>query len=125
MGSPTALCGRARRWGTDVRVVGDGAPVHFKGPAKEIRDVVDIPHQPCPPSSPDLNPIEGCWMIIKEELRAMSVRPTSIDGLWEAIQEIWAEISQETIERMIVSMDESQRWMGLLRDGKPVWLEED
>ena len=64
---------RARRWGIDVRVVYDGAPVHIKGPAKEIRDVIDIPHQPHPPSSPDLNPIEGCWRTIKEKLRAMPV----------------------------------------------------
>ena len=72
----------------DVRVVEDGAHVHFKGPAKQIRDVVDIPHQPHPPSSPDLKPIEGCCIIIKEKLRAIPVRPTSIDGLWEAVQGI-------------------------------------
>jgi transposase len=72
---------RAREWSVDVRVVEDGASVHCKGPAKSIRDLCDIPNHPHPPSSPDLNAIEGCWGMVKHKLRAVAPRPTSADGL--------------------------------------------
>ena len=39
----------------------------------------------------------------------MSLRPTSIEGLWEAIQGMWVEIPQETIDHVIGSMDERRK----------------
>ncbi|EIW69743.1 hypothetical protein TREMEDRAFT_61506 [Tremella mesenterica DSM 1558] len=63
----------------DVLVVEDGASVHFKGPAAAIRSLVNIPNLSHPPSSPDLNPIEGCWGIVKAGLRRMDRRPTSVE----------------------------------------------
>ncbi|KAK4689827.1 hypothetical protein P7C73_g290, partial [Tremellales sp. Uapishka_1] len=106
---------RAR--GVDVLVVEDGAPVHFGGASKAIRPMLDIPHQSHPPSSPDLNPIEGCWRIVKQRLRGMDKRPTSVDELWTEIERIWAEIPQETIDGMIISMAE-RRNVILEVDGK-------
>lgn len=81
-------------------MVEDGAHVHFGGAAGRL----PISNQHHPPSSPDLNPIEECWRMVKEKLRHMPRKPTSLSGLWTAIQEVWNGIDQAKIDRMIDSM---------------------
>jgi transposase len=112
---------QARDRGVDVKVVEDGASVHFKGQAKTMRDMLDIPNHPHPPSLPDLNPIEGCWNIVKGKLRRMQPRPTSEEGLWKEVQRIWAEIPQERIDRMIDSMNERRTNVIGVKGGSTKW----
>lgn len=56
-----------------------------------------------PSQSPDLNPIENLWAIIKRRL-AKRPRPRSVQELWTNIQEEWANISVETCQNLIESM---------------------
>ena len=111
----------ARARDVDVLVVEDGAPVHFKGAARTIRDLVDIPGLSHPPSSPDLNPIEGCWRIVKQALRGMDRRPTNVEGLWAEIQKIWDGIPQSTIDGMIESMAERREAILNANGGQTRW----
>lgn len=59
---------------------------------------------PHPPSSPDLNPIELVWNLLKIELEKRSHVPTSKEELRQAIFEAWDMISQEDIDACIKSM---------------------
>jgi hypothetical protein len=59
-------CNQLRRAGIDILVVEDGAPVHFGGAAGSIRAILPLHNQLYPSSSPDLNPIEECWRMMKE-----------------------------------------------------------
>lgn len=90
--------------GTPVTVVKDGAPVHFKGFARKLRLLCPIPTHFHPPSSPDLNPIEGCWRIVKEKIKRLHPDPTSKEGLWTAVQEAWDSIDQAVVDGMIMDM---------------------
>lgn len=56
-----------------------------------------------PGNSPDLNPIENLWYIIKVQVRQK--RPRTITELDQCIQTVWyEEISKQTLENLIASM---------------------
>ena len=90
--------------GHAVSVVEDGAPVHTATQVKTLRQVSDFPTQFHPPSSPDLNPIENCWAILKHRICSLPTHPTSADELWQAVQRLWDEMEQEIHDRAIESM---------------------
>ena len=56
-----------------------------------------------PSSSPDLNPIENIWALLKSN--AMAKNPKNLTELEEAILCAWDELSQETICNCIRSMN--------------------
>ena len=57
-----------------------------------------------PAQSPDLNPIEHLWSIVKFKLGEYNEPPKGMIELWERVQEIWDEISIETCQSLIESM---------------------
>ena len=57
-----------------------------------------------PPNSPDLNPIENLWAIIKQRLDELETRPKNMDELWENVQEVWTKITKEEIEKLYGSL---------------------
>lgn len=62
-----------------------------------------------PPSSPDLNPIEACWNMVKGRLRKRRRHATSIDELWRDIQREWDAITIEEINTNIKAMSERRK----------------
>jgi transposase len=70
--------------------------------AREYKDASHVSSLPHPAQSPDLNPIEGIWRIIKQRLRG---------GKWETVQEFkddieaqWHHIDQDSIKKRISEM---------------------
>lgn len=59
-----------------------------------------------PPSSPDLNPIENLWAIVKKELYKGGKQYKSKSELWDAIETVVKAISPDTIKTLTSSMDE-------------------
>ena len=63
---------------------------------------------PWPARSPDLNPIENCWQILKRRLtkrwHKAGRRPTSRAELVAQTQEEWNSISSEAINNLVDSM---------------------
>ncbi|CAJ0957317.1 unnamed protein product [Ranitomeya imitator] len=58
-----------------------------------------------PPSSPDLNPIENLWSIIKHKIYEGGRQFTPKQQLWEAILTSCKEIQAETLQKLTSSMD--------------------
>ncbi|KIM98641.1 hypothetical protein OIDMADRAFT_20135 [Oidiodendron maius Zn] len=58
-----------------------------------------LPH---PPQSPDLNPMEGIWNILKQRIRRYIWR--SIEELKEIIQREWSKITMEEVRSRISEM---------------------
>ena len=66
----------------------DGAPCHQTKAVKKWLD--DNGFQilgPWPGNSPDLNPIENCWVILKQKVAARN--PSSLSHLKLGVKEIW------------------------------------
>ena len=53
-----------------------------------------------PPQSPDINPIELLWAIIKQKLYSENSFPNSKDELITRVFNIWDEITQDTRENI-------------------------
>jgi transposase len=85
-------------------VMEDGAPVHRSMAARKWRELNEVENLPWPAQSPDLNPIEHVWKILKHKLRHRSQRPRNQAELIAAIKESWKEISPEQTVRLVGSM---------------------
>lgn len=55
-----------------------------------------------PPQSPDLNPMELLWEELDRNVREQC--PSSQQAMWNALEESWNNISQETIDKLIARM---------------------
>ena len=59
---------------------------------------------PWPALSPDLNPIEHFWDHIQRELNNLQPRPATAPQLERSIRQIWRNVQQATVNRLIHSM---------------------
>jgi len=84
----------------------DNDPKHTANLTKQWFDDNDIEVLDWPPQSPDLNPIEHLWNEIDRHLRRLDNPVHNQEQLWEAIQDIWVEIDDDYLTRLIESMPE-------------------
>jgi hypothetical protein len=98
----------------------DGDPSHGmrkRGLAQEYKKAYNIQNLYHPAQSPDCNPIEGIWAILKQRLRQRVF--DSEEEMKEAIQEEWDKITLEEIRDRIADMP--RRCAELQRSGgKPI-----
>jgi transposase len=76
----------------------DGDPLHGirkRGLAQEYKEAHNVQNLFHPAQSPDLNPIEGIWLIIKQRIRRRVFN--SEEELKEALQEEWDIFTIEEI----------------------------
>ena len=57
-----------------------------------------------PTRSPDLNPIEHIWDLMSRSIHQRHVAPQTVQGLADALVQVWEKIPQETIRHLIRSM---------------------
>ena len=57
-----------------------------------------------PPQSPDMNPIEHMWALVKRRLNEYESPPSGLVELWERVQDIWNKVTQEECLKVIDSM---------------------
>lgn len=70
-----------------------------------------------PASSPDLNPIEQVWRLMKDRIYCRVPRPTTNIALHIAIQEEWDAITSEEIASLVNSMPERIQAVEQVRGG--------
>ena len=91
----------------------DNAPSHKAQKTKDWFAYHGIEVTEWPPNSPDLNPIEHCWNWIKDWIDQnrpdLHLLPrnntTTLDALFQAIEEAWDAMPDSYIESLIRSMD--------------------
>jgi len=69
--------------------------------ATEARTNLKISSLIHPSSSPDLNPIEDGWNLLKTKISLPLTQATNLDILWEQTQACWVNIDQQLINRLI------------------------
>ena len=98
----------------------DGDPSHGmrkEGLARQLKDLHSIVNLKHPAQSPDLNPIEAIWNIIKQRLRRRIFY--SDEEVKEALQEEWSKITMEEVRKRISDMP--RRCLRLTKNGgKPI-----
>jgi transposase len=57
-----------------------------------------------PAQSPDLNPIEHLWNLIKQRLGDYPEPPKGVTDLWERVEAEWNKITKEDCQKLIESM---------------------
>ena len=57
-----------------------------------------------PAQSPDLNPIEHLWFLVKRRLAEYPEPPKEITELWERVQAEWEKIEMGQCQELIESM---------------------
>lgn len=80
----------------------DNAPCHTCKVAKAFMASKNMQVLPWPPNSPDLNPIENLWAILKEKVAQRS--PTTKVELKAILLEEWAKIPSELLTCLVHSM---------------------
>jgi transposase len=86
----------------------DGAPCHQAKIVKQWLQTSQIPVLDWPGQSPDLNPIENAWFMIKK--RVASRKPTSLEHLKNIIKEVWEEsFSSAECQILVETMPERIR----------------
>ena len=80
----------------------DGASCHTANIVKSWFEFVNIEYiQDWPGNSPDLNPIENLWAIMKEELRGRDT--SSLPKLEKEIRDVWANIDRNYLKDLVDS----------------------
>jgi transposase len=91
--------------GQEILVVEDGAPPHRGKAAREAREKYGIHQLPHPPNSPDLNPIEPIWRLLKKRIDNIPGSRANLETLWKATQAAWDSITVEEINRHTSKMN--------------------
>ena len=73
----------------------DGAPCHQSKKVKEWLENHGIQTLKWPPNSPDLNPIENLWCVMKRRINKLKI--TSIAQLKQAIVETWTQQTDSSL----------------------------
>ena len=87
-----------------VKVIEDNALTHTCRAAKLFRDKNLMDVFPHPAQSPDMNPIEHVWYLIKIAINKRAVRPRNEEEMRGALLEEWEKIDINIINKLINSM---------------------
>jgi len=101
-----------------IYIAADNASWHAGLENKKFQENCGYKRLPWPPNSPDLNPIENAWALLKRALSKRfsreERRPHSAAELFQAAKEEWELIPQETLDGGL---------RGCLRDFRLYWMQ--
>lgn len=84
----------------------DGAPIHTARVSRGWREEQGFEKLEWPACSPDLNPIENVWAILKDAVQHRRIRPRNIGEMVAALNEEWVQIREEFLTRLYTSLPE-------------------
>jgi predicted transcriptional regulator len=89
----------------DFILMEDGAPVHRSLLPNQWLAEAGIPKMNWPANSPDLNPMENVWKIVKDAVQK-APRPKNAEEMLRVVNEAWKAIPQETLRTLVGTMRE-------------------
>lgn len=94
-----------QEYGIDFAFMQDNAPCHKTRKVDDFLRRNGIPTLEWPPQSPDLNPIENIWNIIKARRAKRFGMPANRDELIDQIFTIWNGLEIDVVESCIENME--------------------
>jgi transposase len=96
-----------RKWRKQVRSVTfmqDNDPKHKSKKTMDFLRSKKFKILDWPPQSPDINPIENLWSIVKRRVYAYETRAKNMNELWDRVGDIWTSITKEECENLVRSV---------------------
>ena len=90
--------GAEDNFGAKMVFMQDNAPCHKAKAVLQFLEANEVETLPWPPQSPDLNPIENLWSIIKAKRQKKYGLPRSKEELVQQIFDIWDNLEDELVE---------------------------
>lgn len=87
----------------DWKLLEDNDPKHRSKMSKAFKVDNDIESLPWPSQSPDCNPIENVWALMKLKINGQP--PTSTNNFVARIKKEWKKLSSEFAEKLVSSME--------------------
>lgn len=87
----------------------DGDPKHTAKIVKEWLSNQRFQTMQWPAQSPDLNPIENLWALLKKRLALYDQAPKNLSELWSRVQTEWSNIPNQHIQNLVESMPKRVR----------------
>lgn len=106
---------------TNAFLMEDGAPIHRAKVSKDWRERHSIKTFQWPAQSPDLNPIENVWSILKNAVHRRRIRPRTVEDMLIALNEEWRAVSQIYLEKLINGMSERLKDVITNKGGHTRW----
>ena len=91
---------------TGIIFMDDNAPAHRAKIVNEFKEQHFMTSLNWPSNSPDLNPIENLWNVLKTRLQARNPRPRTLPDVKQAVIEEWDSITADEIDKYVDSMPE-------------------
>jgi hypothetical protein len=98
----------------------DSAPVHRSRLPQLWKEAHHMKCLNWLPNSPDLNPIENLWRIIKDHVQNQT-RPRNREEMAAAIEKAWEEVSRHTLDVLISTMPHRMRVVIHAKGGSTRW----
>ncbi len=108
-----------RAVGDNVVFMQDNAPCHKSKAVVEFLKRENVTTLDWPPQSPDLNPIENLWALIKRKLKKQFSTPKTRGELIDQVFAVWEDIDSQLRNNLIKSMS-NRLCEVLLKKGKSI-----
>ena len=91
-------------WDMTLTFQEDNAAIHVSNKTKKWKEENNIACLPWPAQSPDLNPIENLWKVLKDNVQKKKRFPRTVAELKVALNEEWSKLSPALLFKLIDSM---------------------